>query len=235
MSTADESIDITDVHNTSSRRYENLAPPVTKAEFYSSVPLLEPSHRIRLLSLDACDASGRAPLKGQLRTVDVDNIPPFSALSYVWGEKTSPAHFIHCQPGGFALEISEPCYSALWQIRRRFAPLNVWVDVICINQEDDEEKGDQIPHMKMIFTLAESVYVWLGHGNENTDLAVKYLRGRAKLNKPCPVRNPFIGKRNVAAKSKGQFLSFKDWIIAVICKSRIFPSRYQGLRCSRTH
>lgn len=39
----------------------------------------------------------------------------------------------------------------------------IWVDAVCINQEDREEKSKQIPLMGEIFASAKLAHVWLGH------------------------------------------------------------------------
>jgi hypothetical protein len=38
----------------------------------------------------------------------------------------------------------------------------MWVDAICLNQEDDQEKNHRVAMMKTIYETAEQVVVWLG-------------------------------------------------------------------------
>lgn len=40
----------------------------------------------------------------------------------------------------------------------------IWIDALCINQDDDEEKGIQVQMMDRIFQEAKRVAVWLGVG-----------------------------------------------------------------------
>lgn len=62
-------------------------------------------------------------------------------------------------------------------ITEKFIPpkledLYLWVDALCLNQNDEDEKSRQIPRMGDIFTFAERVYCWLGENedNENEDI-----------------------------------------------------------------
>jgi hypothetical protein len=47
-----------------------------------------------------------------------------------------------------------------------------WIDGICIDQENDEEKAVQIPLMEEIYTRCQECLVWLGDGTPETDIAI---------------------------------------------------------------
>lgn len=51
---------------------------------------------------------------------------------------------------------------------------NYWLDAICINQEDDLERGHQVNFMGDIYSQAASVIAWLGPGNEGYRLATSW-------------------------------------------------------------
>jgi hypothetical protein len=55
--------------------------------------------------------------------------------------------------------------------------LHIWVDQICINQSDSDEKGQQIPLMKDIYTGAEETIARMGEPSSATDIeqAIGYL------------------------------------------------------------
>jgi hypothetical protein len=172
-------------------------------QLYLSLPIPVSSRCIRLLDLDASahldDNSESSPLTGSLRVADLSTAPSFASLSYVWGPKASPPHTITCQ--GCRLEVTEDCNQALRHIRKRFGAVTVWIDAICINQKDGNEKIDQIPLMKDIYSLAASGYIWLGIGTEESDQVMDFLEQRATqaasfshenvdddvLPLPCPV------------------------------------------------
>ncbi|KAK8245475.1 heterokaryon incompatibility protein-domain-containing protein [Phyllosticta capitalensis] len=56
----------------------------------------------------------------------------------------------------------------------------IWVDAICMNQDDEEEKKKQIPLMEEIYTWAECTYVWLGSGSVESDNAMRWLIENSK-------------------------------------------------------
>lgn len=44
----------------------------------------------------------------------------------------------------------------------------LWVDALCINQQDPQEKTHQVQLMGKIYSLAESVLVWLGPDDKHS-------------------------------------------------------------------
>lgn len=52
---------------------------------------------------------------------------------------------------------------------------NLWVDAVCVNQEDLAERTDQVKNMASIYKLAQRVVVWLGPTSDNSDIAFSAL------------------------------------------------------------
>lgn len=50
---------------------------------------------------------------------------------------------------------------ALQRLREPKAAFPVWIDAICINQEDLDEKNGQVTKMGEIYSMAKTVHVWL--------------------------------------------------------------------------
>jgi hypothetical protein len=146
---------------------------INVSELYKSFPLPPSSKYIRLLEVqpDVC-LEGSGPIKVNLHIADLEERPSFSALSYVWGSDVKP-RTITC--GAFAVTVTENCHSALQSLRKRLGRFTIWVDAICINQDDDGEKAQQILLMERIYSGAEIVYAWLGEGNARSDRAIAYL------------------------------------------------------------
>ncbi|KAF5563186.1 hypothetical protein FPHYL_5285 [Fusarium phyllophilum] len=145
--------------------------PFTARQVYDNLPLPPSSQCIRVLDVHESDPAHIDRLTGTLRTVDLRTLPKFTALSYVLGQGSS--NKIACN--GCDIKITQSCYEALTSLRRSCWSLTIWVDAICINQEDSSEKEQQIVLMGSTFTLAETVYVWLGVGNTKTDQAAEYI------------------------------------------------------------
>ncbi|KAF5638472.1 het-domain protein [Fusarium tjaetaba] len=145
--------------------------PFTARQVYDSLPLPPGSQCIRVLDVHPSDPADGSRLTGTLRIVDLRTLPKFTALSYVWGQGSF--HRIACN--GCDLRITQSCYEALTSLRDSCRSLTIWVDAICINQEDNSEKEQQIVLMGSIYTLAKTVYVWLGVGSTKTDQAAEYI------------------------------------------------------------
>jgi hypothetical protein len=59
------------------------------------------------------------------------------------------------------MEILPNLYDAMVQLRQTH-PGEIWIDAVCINQDDPKEKNVQVTMMGRIYASAESVIVWLG-------------------------------------------------------------------------
>jgi hypothetical protein len=155
-------------------------------------------------------------LMGLVRVVNLDDIPSFMSLSYVWGKKEHyEAHTIYCRPQGFSLDITEGCNSALIHLRKRYGSLTVWIDAICINQDDGDEKESQIPHMRLVYSLSESVFVWLGESSDNSNKAIRFLGDRSTA-MPLPSEVlPWIKGRTLDGL-RNHTISFKQWIHLIL-------------------
>lgn len=66
--------------------------------------------------------------------------------------------------------------AALLRFRDPHDDVNVWVDAICIDQENNTEKKAQVSRMHEVYTQAENVCIWLGEGKEETPETFAFLR-----------------------------------------------------------
>ena len=97
----------------------------------------------------------------------------YEALSYVWGDLKKPC-FISINKKNFA--ITENLYIALLHLRGRSLQRILWVDAICINQENRDEQGQQVQLMAKIYSKAHRVIVWLGKEVVDTKGALEHIR-----------------------------------------------------------
>lgn len=123
-------------------------------------PLRGP-HCIRLLSIDEGDEGD--PLSCTLEELDLANPPPrycsFSALSYRWGDEY-PVFDISLN--GCSVPIRENLYHFLRYARSVGWFKNLWIDAVCINQDNMVERVQQVGIMGMVYSLASNVLIWLG-------------------------------------------------------------------------
>src|SRR5436305_1313689 len=99
-----------------------------------------------------------------------DNVTTsYHALSYAWGDQPS-TKTIECD--GQQLKVTPHLLEGLKSIHATTGISVIWVDAICINQEDDNEKASQVAKMHRIYGEATSVVVWLGSSKDDSDLAM---------------------------------------------------------------
>ncbi|TGJ82702.1 hypothetical protein E0Z10_g6056 [Xylaria hypoxylon] len=102
----------------------------------------------------------------------------YMTLSYVWGEAEG-AQKKSILLNGEPFLVLPNLYSALLQLRRTQRVqqgFKLWIDAICINQEDFVERGKQVGRMREIFASAWHVVIWLGTEADDSTLAVTALR-----------------------------------------------------------
>jgi hypothetical protein len=105
--------------------------------------------------------------------VDLGSAKDYAALSYTWG---TAAPSIPILLHGKVTLVSENLYLALLHLRKRGVTL-IWVDALCINQEDLAERARQVSHMEEVYRRTSIVWVWLGDSDEFSELAFDELHG----------------------------------------------------------
>jgi hypothetical protein len=96
---------------------------------------------------------------------DLSSQPNFKALSYVWGDQdASKAISID---GGLFL-VRPNLWDFLRRLQRQDSSTYIWIDAICVNQEDIREREHQVSLMSKIYGQAESVIAWLGNDADRT-------------------------------------------------------------------
>ena len=138
---------------------------------YSQAPLVTERRDIRILVL--APGTGNDVLRGELivESLDYDDLH-YTALSYTWSGSVGE-HFISI--GGAPLYITENLSIALRRIRGPTRPRNMWVDAICIHQDDHEEKAIQVNMVGDIFASATRKIAWLGETSDDSDVAMGFI------------------------------------------------------------
>ncbi|KUI64628.1 Lipase 2 [Cytospora mali] len=127
---------------------------------------------IRVLELHP--GAGNEPLLGTLSDVSLDDSTvDYEALSYVWGANHF-AGFIEVDRGQF-LKVGAYLRDALYHIRHESKSRTIWIDALCINQKDNDERGSQVELMAEVYTRCTSVVVWLGLPGPHSQLGLDVL------------------------------------------------------------
>jgi hypothetical protein len=152
---------------------------------YKYVPLQD--NHIRVLLLQPASQYD-APLIAKLQHIVIvpphpytghRDIPDFVAISYAWRTQPTTAEPaaenaqkepVQAHTGALVLQGSmltsvkiRPNVDIMFRYLR-FADRErcIWIDALCINQNDDEEKAAQVSFMGEIYQSARAVVIWLG-------------------------------------------------------------------------
>jgi Heterokaryon incompatibility protein (HET) len=160
----------------SSRLFPSKAQP-PPGESSSRSPVVSPLYRplnehaleIRLLEILPTE---NVKLECRLRTVSLAINPTYAALSYVWGDSEITEEII---VNGIEIGV-RPNLAALRNVESNWdfdEPFRLWTDAICINQDDNVERGKQVELMKSIYAQASVVFAWFGNSDEQTELGLQ--------------------------------------------------------------
>lgn len=89
----------------------------------------------------------------------IEDRPAYTALSYVWGD---PADTREVRLDGHSVLVTRNLFAALRRLRDPERVKHLWVDALCINQADDEEKSRQASLMRHIYSNSTDAVIWLG-------------------------------------------------------------------------
>ena len=134
---------------------------------------LERPNAIRLIRIPPALESDQ-PLRVSIYHTSLDDLPVYAALSYEW-KNEKPCRLIDCNDS-FSILVTSNCYNALKRLRGKKKTMILWVDAICINQTDTEERNSQVSMMIDIYRSARFTCVWLGKGGLGSDRALKFIR-----------------------------------------------------------
>lgn len=143
-------------------------------------------NQIRLFKLDPCRTGDK--ITGSFLYAYIEECPSYTALSYAWGDDVAAGTIRVGRNDNLDtdLGVADNLLRFLRvQSRMITKPKFFWIDAICINQEDLSERNHQVGLMKLIYTNASDVYVWLGGEADDSKIAMSFLsRGGPKPLRP---------------------------------------------------
>ncbi|KAM0542735.1 hypothetical protein ACHAPJ_012668 [Fusarium lateritium] len=106
------------------------------------------------------------PVWGELESYPLQRCPEYEATSYTWASEDGDASL--CRPiflgpyWDIQLQTTN-CWSMLQAMRfPGKGSRMIWIDAICINQDDIEERDSQVSQMSQIYTGCRRVFLYLG-------------------------------------------------------------------------
>ena len=210
---------------------------MNQTQAYVYIPFGD-SEQIRLLTLKA--GAREDHIQCSLNTKDlehgewflggfVEEGEGYEALSYTWGYSSSrkPIYI-----NGTTVLVTENLYTALLYLRYEHKPRILWVDAICIDQQNLEERSAQVQLMFRIYGSATRVIVWLGEQSEDSDLALDVIESWSRpsailVDRLSTMSTEFKALDSLFARSWWN----RSWVVQEVVNSKIveFVVGYRSL------
>ncbi|OAG13094.1 HET-domain-containing protein [Paraphaeosphaeria sporulosa] len=149
--------------------------------------------------------------------VDIRDQPPYEAISYAWATETGDDRLsqkVYCRGG--TISVTQTCEAALRRLRFSGRNRYLWVDAVCIDQSNVEERNHQVGFMGTIYAKASQVLIYLGPGNASTNRVIDLLKDETYA---------FPGARQGFRSSIEDFLGHRwfdrVWILQEIALARL--------------
>ncbi|CAK4033929.1 Hypothetical predicted protein [Lecanosticta acicola] len=99
---------------------------------------------------------------------ELQSAPSYVALSYAWGD---PGITEVVEVDGAAVNVTANLATALEHLQDKIEDNEaLWIDALCIDQENEAEKSSQVARMRDVYTNATRVLAWLGPDVDGPDL-----------------------------------------------------------------
>ncbi|KAI3317667.1 heterokaryon incompatibility protein-domain-containing protein [Xylariaceae sp. AK1471] len=155
---------------------------------------------------------------------DVGSTHLYEALSYTWGTEDNlrSIRLNNCD-----LPVGANLHAALSHLRDRYIERVIWIDAICINQRDLNEKGRQVQSMAKIYANANRVVVWLGEAAANSDQALEDIRIAA-------AKRPTKSSASETNQQAILTLLQRSWFQRIWVLQEVAAARYVLIKCGYT-
>jgi hypothetical protein len=148
----------------------------------------------------------------------------YAALSYAWGDLSKPRHDIYVN--GQRRAVTENCELALRELRRVATEesdvMIIWIDAICIDQDNNNERSSQVLAMRDIYRNATNLVVWLGpKSDDGADRALNFCNGAFY----CSRENELVSKAQSVAKYEKWLEDFETqpgYALRMACFASLF-------------
>lgn len=133
-------------------------------------PLSDSTNEIRLLDLQPGQRGELLDI--YIRQTQLSHLPSYEALSYTWGTE-SASHHVSINGSHFAVRPN--LFHCLNELRLATSVRTLWIDAICIDQTNIQERNQQVAEMRNIYAKAAQVRIWVGQPNSRTKELFEYL------------------------------------------------------------
>lgn len=133
-------------------------------------PLDLTKHQIRLLRLKPW-LNPPGLISCEIQIFDLQTFPSYTAISYAWGPLRPVLPIIL---NGKQFQVPENIWDFFYTTSRGFdsrsqtSPPWMWINALCIDQANGDERNHQVSLMSSISRKASNVTLWLGASSDNT-------------------------------------------------------------------
>lgn len=132
-------------------------------------------------------------IRADLRTFPFHSRRAYSAVSYTWadenGDTTKCCH-LEIGPRRLLLPITRNCDSVLRRVRERSRW--IWIDAVCIDQDNVRERSRQVDMMALIYKSAWRTFAYIGEASNDSDLVLRNLSDGVWT--PPHLLDPFLAR-----------------------------------------
>ncbi|RYP12210.1 hypothetical protein DL767_011415 [Monosporascus sp. MG133] len=144
-------------------------------------PLDKSRHEIRLITILPCENDDE-PVACRLETASLTDELEYVAMSYVWGDPSVTKDIL---VNDTVFPVTTNLEAGLWHFRKyglvpcedKKGEVSLWVDAICINQQDVLERNQQVACIGILYRNASFVLSWLGWpGARRIDTSLRLMK-----------------------------------------------------------
>ncbi|KAH7063858.1 heterokaryon incompatibility protein-domain-containing protein [Paraphoma chrysanthemicola] len=146
---------------------------------YDYDPLPRDRGTIRILELFSSEKADAGVLCALITPEEKERANyPYEALSWCWGvdKKNDYIRIQRSNRKTYAKFVSPNLVAALKALRHPDRSRFLWIDMVCIDQDNLDEKNHQVEMMDIIYGNAERVCIWLGEANTSSRMALRFIK-----------------------------------------------------------
>ncbi|KIX03741.1 uncharacterized protein Z518_07294 [Rhinocladiella mackenziei CBS 650.93] len=194
-------------------------------------PRINTDDQIRLLRVTAGQPGEPVHVHAEVACLKNSSFPPYDILSYIkaddFGDNTKRCP-IFIGPYWDIVYVPLSSEEAFRSIRYKQADRTMWVDFLCINQEDVDENTRQVSLLREILTNASGTLIYPGHASADTGMALDFIESTASTSRTTGRRATGDQKSRSALQSLVQRLCFsRVWAIQEVLLAKRLEIVYE--------
>lgn len=202
------------------RGIEPRGPISDGAPLYTSLEKEKKEIRLLQVTRSAQSDGNDTRFAAQLVQVALGDNPTYVAISYVRGEQSIVGYFFDSDGVETQLGYSQAILDIVSTLVPRGGTLYLWIDAVCINPDDHDERASQVTIMGDIYRQAQQVVIFLGTADDASTRAMDLLqltRGFIQANGDAL---PPLNVEEFEKKSRGAGLNPAYWadVARLLCR-----------------